>query len=141
MSNVITFNDLDLRARLERRGVSLRKGLTERLVVRLIGKLEFEVDQNFIAMYRQFDGFVEGEMDSGSAIALWPLERILEENRSIIALRKSRLSFADFMMNSNDLTCDFQSACSPVRYLDDPKDVAESFLSFCSKLVDGEYDF
>jgi hypothetical protein len=141
MNKIDAFDELNMKDRLEKRGVSLKQGLSKEEIVHMLENIVIPVDKNIIAMYLEFDGFIEGENDSGSAISIWPLERVLEENRSVIALGKSRLSFADFLMNSNDLTCDFISSDFPVRYLDDPQDLAESFFSFCSKLVDGEYDF
>lgn len=141
MRNKDTFNSINMGKRLVKRGVLLNRGLSDREIAKFIYILGFAADENVISMYKEFNGFGDGESDGGSGFNIWPIERVLEENKVALASAQSRMSFADFLIDSNNLTCDFRSADSAIRYLDDPEDVADSFVSFCSKLVEGAYDF
>jgi hypothetical protein len=77
MAGKIDF-DIDLRRRLESRGVRINPPATERDIARLErlvgGRLTSPIRSAFLA----FDGFADMDFDQKTFISIWPVDRILE---------------------------------------------------------------
>jgi hypothetical protein len=135
----IVLNFAEVRRLLLRRGTSLNDGIAGDVATAIAQATGLKADPLIIEMFKSFDGFPVGVVDGGSGIRIWPLRDVLSVGSQKSS--SSRIDFADFLMNSNNLSFDIADEQQPILYDETDEQVAEGVSDFLYRLAHGKLDF
>lgn len=76
-------------------GIKLEPGITEKEILAVGRRLDFEFPASFIALYQRVNGFKDYDWTS-DMFSIWPLDRILQEHTD-----KAFIGFCDYLICSH----------------------------------------
>src|SRR5688500_5332979 len=119
-------NSTDIKLALEQRGAFLNRGVEISAAIQMAKTKGVRIDPYILSIFSKFNGFQEGALDPGSGVRIWPLEDVLDN----LSEGQRRVSFADFLINSNEYTFDIEDSEAPIFLDEEQMPVAENFPDF-----------
>lgn len=130
----------EIRSALRNRGVLVRPGASEQSINFLVS-VSPDLPDSFFDIFRQFDGFEDGQVDGPSVLAIWAIDRIAKVAKESVYRDSQSIAIGDFMMGSEYICCDQKDMDRPVFLDESGEQIAKSYFDFWERLCLGKLDF
>jgi hypothetical protein len=130
----------EIRVALERRGTELGKPVDEQRLKSAERQLRVSLAQFCKCIYSEFNGI--RTYDNRSHISLWPLARIIEQQKlSIMVDDRTYFAMGDILIDSDFVMCCLEDESAPLFLLYENRELAPTARAFFERLVSGGLDF
>lgn len=125
---------------MQSRGVALAQPVRQDSITNL-RQIFPMISNDFFEIFREFDGFLPGQTDGASVIAVWGVDQIASYAKSSNIYPKDRIAFGDFMIGSENICCSASNLENPVFLDESLYHLADSYFDFWYKICSGTLDF